>query len=554
MNVTFADVKRQVDELPIGYYAKRRVGMTVDASAESSYYNPATDEICISYKQICKGFEHADSENEAYKETAIRSMVYHELSHVIMTPGELFDYVHGSELRAVMNVFEDERIETVLRDFYMNVNFKKNVLYINGGKINPPTNAFSEFYNLVRFRAHNNEDFLREVRDIIKDFPDNFESDASDWWSRRNERGCKIREYVERVKALWNKIQKDWAKNGNSSSPSEDELQEMSDKINDESASGSGYDKNDKTDGGKNGNPNEQNGEGKGKQNGEGSDEGEGEQKGEGKNGEGEGDQTEQDGKAKSTRSHSDLEDAMERIEHSLKNGDGGKNSAMFQRSINKFRDTKTTEMLKSIIETFNKKNSNGNGTHGYSGIFNPRNVVNENYKYFDRRITSKGNNKFGKFHLNLFIDESGSFCNLQDSANTILQSLTEVERQNHNFSFDLICDSDGFREVDKNHRVIKAGGGNYISYDEVMNMMKKHTKKDAYTYNIVLHDGYVDQKGSKNFFLGWDRNNCTIIDTGDNREYFEDVKNARIVITPYKQLVVQLGEEVAKALQCAFR
>ena len=548
MEVSFAEVKKQVDELPIGYYAKRRVPMVVDKETPYSYYNPMADEICISYNQIAIGMASAKDEGEEYKETAIRSMVYHELSHAILTPEDLMNQWDSKEIKDVLNVFEDERIETILRDFYMNVNFKKNILYVNGGEIKTPTSAFTAFYNLVRFRAHKNPDLLAEVRKIIHDFPDNFVF-PNDERGRVHDRA--VSRYRDRIITLWNKVKKDFSANGADSSPSQEELNEMAEKINEEGNSGEGYDKNDKAD------ENKKPSNGKSGENGE----GEGEE-GNGVNGRAKGDSGEQgeDGKAEAegadkSHDHSqDVENERERNEWKSRNGAGGKNLQVFQSSLNKYHDTKQVEMLKAIIETFNKKNASGNGTHGYSGIFNPRNVANENYKYFDRRLSSRGNNKFGKFHLNLFVDESGSFCTLEDSANTIIKSLTEVEKVNPNFSFDLICDTEGFREMDKKHRVIKAGGGNELRYDEVVDVMKKHTAKNAYTYNIVLHDGWVDNGGDKNFFLGWDRNNVTIIDTGDNKEYFEDVKNARVVVVPRAKLVTQLGEEVAKSLQCAFR
>ena len=89
--------------------------------------------------------------------------------------------------------------------------------------------------------------------------------------------------------------------------------------------------------------------------------------------------------------------------------GNGGANLFdTFDKMLNAYRDSQTTEMLKAIINTFNKKTNSGNGCTGYSGVFNPRNIRNNDYKYFDRNINAKGNNKYGKFHLNLFIDESG--------------------------------------------------------------------------------------------------------------------------------------------------
>ena len=104
---------------------------------------------------------------------------------------------------------------------------------------------------------------------------------------------------------------------------------------------------------------------------------------------------------------------------------------------------------------------------------------------------------------------------------------------------------------------MIKADGGNGITYKQVVDVMKKHTVKDSYVYNIVLHDGSIcfrSWNGEKNPFLGWDRNNVTIIDTGDNRNLITECNNARTVYSPYSKLVENLANEVASALKVAFR
>lgn len=512
MEITYDEVRRQVEELPIGYYAKRRIPMSMSVDEPTSYYSPSEDSITISYPIIAEGLKNA-VENEDYKETAIRSMVYHELSHAILTPEDIFDWCRNEEDRYMMNVFEDERIETLLKDFYMDINFKKNVLYINGGKISTPTNPQQAFYNLVRFRSCADESLVATVESIIEKYS-NLTAFKNPYYVVRN--------YYYDVRALYEEIVKLYNNKGaEGCSASEAKNQQIAENINNSDKSANGYDKNNQAS----------------------------EQKGESK------ENKKANGESKKAEVSIGDEGEVVEAEDDAKNGKGAKNSiTLFDKALNAFRDTKTTEMLKAIISTFNKKSNSGNGCTGYSGIFNPRNIKSQNYKYFDRKIEGKGNNKFGKFHLNLFIDESGSFDNLAGAANTLIASLCEVERSNPNFNFDLICDSNGFRETPKKKRIIKADGGNYIGYDEVVSMMKKHTEKGSYNYNIVLHDGYVCSSGRKNAFLGWDRNNVTIIDTGDNKGDLRDLKNAKVVISPYDNLVDNLGVEVAKILKTAFR
>ena len=71
-------------------------------------------------------------------------MLYHELSHVILTPRTIF-VRRNEEERDIINIFEDERIETLLQKFYIKVDFKDFVKQFNGwNKIMEMTPYLSE--------------------------------------------------------------------------------------------------------------------------------------------------------------------------------------------------------------------------------------------------------------------------------------------------------------------------------------------------------------------------------------------------------------------------
>ena len=149
MELTFGECKKILDTLPLGYYCGRRIAVELDKEEATSFYSPAEDKIVVSLPIIQKGLESVT--NEAEKETAIRSMLYHEVSHAILTPIKIFDYIRGEEGRYVFNVFEDERIETVLNDYYMDVNFKQQLFNIMGETPNVDVNdPRSVFYSVVR--------------------------------------------------------------------------------------------------------------------------------------------------------------------------------------------------------------------------------------------------------------------------------------------------------------------------------------------------------------------------------------------------------------------
>ena len=157
MKIYPSEVKRVVDSLPIGFYANFRIPMTVSETEECSYYRPKEKDITISFKQIAMGLETVT--DESYMETAIRTMVYHEVSHAILTPRDL-------KMNDVLNIFEDERIETMLAGYYHDVDFKKNVRLVNQWDGSAPRNDIEKFYHVVRFRSGTTKQ-IQDVEDVI---------------------------------------------------------------------------------------------------------------------------------------------------------------------------------------------------------------------------------------------------------------------------------------------------------------------------------------------------------------------------------------------------
>ena len=167
--------------LPIGYYAQRNIGITSSETEETSFYNPAEDAIVISLPIINTAIKNMPK--GSLNENAVRAMLYHEVSHAILTankPGLWSD---------VLNVFEDERIETLLADYYLNVDFKRQVLAINNirseADIPVPVDGWDYFCQVVRFR-HGDKKDLETVDKIIKDYA-NLTSVDGYWWGYAEE-------------------------------------------------------------------------------------------------------------------------------------------------------------------------------------------------------------------------------------------------------------------------------------------------------------------------------------------------------------------------------
>ena len=162
MKLSFPKCKSIVDTLPVGFYTGRRIEINVDEEAEISYYSPMEDKIIVSYPIIAHRMAMVE-DGTCSEEEAARSMLYHEVSHAILTPA---DNLRNSEL---VNTFEDERIETVLKDYYHGVNFKKQLLDIHGGKIPKAYDAETAFFNAVRFGL--GTDVVKEtVQDMLETY------------------------------------------------------------------------------------------------------------------------------------------------------------------------------------------------------------------------------------------------------------------------------------------------------------------------------------------------------------------------------------------------
>lgn len=138
---SYEQVETILKQLPISYYLKADIPVTLSLS-EASYFDQAKYEICISYPQIASH----DIPEDKLEET-IRGSLYHEISHVILTP----PLVEITIPMPPFNIVEDERIEMVMQGFYMNTNFKET-LNIIAPPILEPTTKDEIFFNLVRHK------------------------------------------------------------------------------------------------------------------------------------------------------------------------------------------------------------------------------------------------------------------------------------------------------------------------------------------------------------------------------------------------------------------
>ena len=497
------ETKAIADALPIGIYAKRRIRCSLREDENTSFYSPMTDEIIISYPQITCALKMTPEDED--KEVAIRSMLYHEVSHAILTGwnGRVTDQ---------FNIFEDERIETVLNDFYLDVDFAKQVYRINGIQSNDdlkaPKNALDAFYQLVRFHK-GDADLLDRVKKLLVKYAPlsktmlNLPSGDS-WW-----------DYNREINDLFNEVKKRFSEPPVSENDGDEgEDGDGSGKSGDSGKSKDGKDKKDKSG------------------------------------------MTDGDGKKVAI----DVKDAIKKALEAGADGDmleilKEMNSLekVFSDGVAPAYDDDLYKKFDVIISNFNKKNNSGASLTGYSGVFNPRSAGREDYRYFDRKATVNGTNKFGTFHLNLFLDNSGSFCDNAPIVNAVLGALVRLEKVNRNFSFDVVhCGVGEELITDKAKIGLTCDDGTKLDYDAI-DIYRKLQKPSTYNYNIVLYDGSCYDRRYNDAFKAFNHSNTTIISDISNREEIERyAPNAKQIIT--KHYTENLLNNIVDTLTKAFR
>ena len=469
MSVSRIQVENIFKTLPTGYYVGRQV-KNVLTDEQSSYYDLMNDEIHVSYPMIEKVSKSLP--DSLTIENDIRCLLYHEVSHVLLTSKELC-------INARTNIFEDERIETVLANYYRGVDFKQFVKRVNNFHNEKPKTADEMYYQVVRYRVGPKQ-FVERVSSIINDYAQI--TRCSDWSDVYN--------YECAIDTLYNDIVKYF--NG-----------QKQDENNSDSS-------------------NSQNDENK----------------------------NEQESSLPSTSADSSkIILSNEQITSLINNVVGRYDSVEYQQKIN--------QILSNIKHTAKQTSS---AINAYSGVFNPRSVVRNDFKWFIQQNRTGHIKAFSKIKLNLFIDCSGSFRHNDEKVNKLLKALTVFEKQSKDFSFDLISCGNGQKIRAKNDRIQHSGGGTCIDC-EIINQFKQVQQANAQNINICLYDGYCAASYSRNrlypggekYLATFNNNRSVLILDDENRQAAETYcKNAKVIIT--NNYTEELDKNVFDALQALTR
>lgn len=485
MTISHIQVENIFKTLPTGYYVGRQV-KNVLTDEQGSYYDLMNDEIHVSYPMI----ENVSKSlpDSLTIENDIRCLLYHEVSHALLTSKELSTITE-------INIFEDERIETVLASYYRGVDFKQFVKRVNNFHNEKPKTADEMYYQVVRYRVGPKQ-FTERVSSIINDYAQI--TRCSKWQI--------VYSYEREIATLYNDIIKyfDEQKQNENNSDSSDSQNNENENENEQQEGSSSNSLNSQS--GKNSSQNA----------------------------------------AKSTSGDAGktiLSD--EQIKSLIETAVTQYDSIDYQQKIN--------QILSNIKHTAKQTSS---AINAYSGVFNPRSVVRNDFKWFVQQNRMGHVKAFSKIKLNLFIDCSGSFCHNDEKVNKLLKALIVFEKQNKDFSFDLISCGVGQKIRAKNDRIQHSGGGTYID-SEIINQFKQVQQADAQNINICLYDGYCASTcynthrylGGEKYLATFNNNRSVLILDDENKQAAEKYcKNAKVIIT--NNYTEELDKNVFDALQ----
>lgn len=506
MSVSYFEVKKVFDTLPVGYYIGRDVKRELSESENGSYYDPMNDKIIISFPFIKEGLDKSkttDIENDT------RTLLYHEVSHAFLTPKKLMgtfrrygtrygynELMIGTSFNDIINIFEDERIERIFDKYFYGVNFRKYCERVNDWKgISHATDIKEAWFDFIRFRTTTKrcEELLPRIDEIIKmnNTLTNWSGDNASW------------NYCSYVWKLFINFFHKWKEE-------------------------------DKTNKEKN-----------------------------------EGDTTSESSESKIKTSGDSSSENKEKTsskkdESEISNNSDDENPIISSKELQKIIKNISEQYIdKNIIDTFmllfnknskiTKKNSAAINT--YSGVFDPRSVIRDDYKFFLQSNRVGHQKAFSKMKLNLFIDRSGSFANSVPMVNKIIYALQKIEKINPDFEFDVVTIGMDERLLPKNNRTFNAVGGNAIT--PALRKIYNSLQNSKYqTINILLFDGncYTDCDFKDCESLSVFNNKKSVVISEASNEHVFNKFIPSVKVNYCKNFVNELFKSIITALQIILR
>lgn len=517
-------IKNEIKKIPLSYYAGFAVEMKADDNAQTSYCDVENRQIVIATNQLSL-VDNVTLDNimndEVKLNSVVRGVVYHELSHAILTPKELLPYAFKtstrlkavreikklipsfdlSDIKNLINVVEDERIETTFKDMFMNVDFKKNIKLIanyDACMTNKNINAFSEFFNIVRFGTFSNElnkvakkylpdlTLIEQTSRKVKNCLFYIFSMAISSFKNCDE--SYLNAYVCDALIAYYCVVKLVDCINQLKQQEEQEQQEQQ------------------------------------------SQEGENEQD-QNNNKEDQADNTEQEEKEKQEQ---------EKQKEQQKNNGASCKEIMegFKKALVTAFQLKDSSLiskqLEPILKKHNKEGLTEGGSYGYSGRIDPHKIARnacqaeDNYKWFARSFGDTKNNK-KPLLINMFLDSSGSYVESVPMTQQIIEAVLNTAKTGL-FKANIFSVENGITQI-YNAKDFIEGYGTHIHSNDLITIKKAINNSNYDVLNILMFDGDINQHS--NFWQLFNSNNNYIIyENGNARavEYYCSKANKSFV------------------------
>lgn len=472
--------------LPVGYYLGHPVSLRLDPTGDSTYIELDCERVTVSYKNICTALENAPDDIDP--EPIIRALLYHEISHALLTPRCLLSsitfnfinkccsrYKNGADKAAyiwdhvhdIINIFEDERIETTCHNYYMNVNFKRLLVLLNGDpKDFMNRDPIGKFFALVRYRI-GPKDLLETVSSIIKQF----------YGETYTMQHCET--YTKAIIKLFaSMLPSDFQYQHNRNEQDNSAMQDAQDN----SAM-----------------------------------------------------QNDQNDNAKDQASPAPLtDDQVDAIAQAIEEKLTACQITIEKSKIKEVFKTLSTNgeaaairaQFERVVQTaLNKHKAQSSGSLGYSGRIDPRSVANKDYRWFAKKSQGSSVKRFNKIQFNLFCDNSGSFYSSRLKMNAVILALKELAATNHDIQVKVIHCGNGITVPDQESPWLNCGDCSYFD-GNLPRIYKEAQQPDATNINMVVFDGEFRMLGNiteNKAFGTFNHPNCIIVSDTDNEDYFNE-------------------------------
>lgn len=566
MNFSNETIQREFNKLDVGYYLGEYIPVTLDTEGvnSTSYFDPMNWEIVIAVNNVHQAMANVSSADQAVLEETLRSVLFHEVSHALRTPKTMFrDAKTLAEAEKIpngtdiINIFEDERIETLEKYTFIKVNFKKNIMRITGwDPKNPkdPTSAMDYFFQVVRYRW-GARDLVDEVSRII---------DVYKYVDARYVQTSTVHRYISEVFELYKKCCKEFDTQQNQKGGAQKQNQKGGNQKDDQKESDQKQSQTDQesqdaedqdsqsNDNGSNDSKNSPNQSESATQQ---SSTTSSEEDGDGEGG------TEEDREQAIKDIVKQLKRDAKKINSGyVKNSNVGKNVVSYY----DYRDPQYTNQMIMIFNEFESRLQGETGARlGYSGKIMPRMLATrQDYRVFVHESVEGDIMKYAKLHLTLVIDSSGSMEDNKTDVRALLMSLCECEKRCKKFSFDYITMGEVATYYDKRNIQYEPNDGSNVD-EKVDPMIRSTFKQNAVNKVLILMDGDMLLHACRNnhsakyrsnyakLFELFNYDNYIIICDTQNEPYIKYCPRAKVKLC--KDYVTEFRKEIIKqlAIQC---